>query len=340
MDNRPVELFTATDPATGFSVEVSDYGATLVRVKTPDRKGVVADINFGQDKPELFPERNAYLGAVVGRVANRIGNAKFTLDGAEYKLFVNIANKHSLHGGAVGFNYKVWDCVSAKVVDGEVRIVFQYVSPDGEEGYPGTLTTKVEYIISPQSLAWEITATTDKTTIIMITNHAYWNLAGLDTVIDDQVVQVNAVKYMPVDENGLVTGEVVDMPGTDIDMKQPKTFKAIFDTYGDIDNNFMLEGVEGKKDPRELVAIGEVYSPSTGRVMKMTTSEPCVQLYSGNFMGDVKSFDVTCKKHSAICFETQHVPNAINMPDLAESVTLRPGDTYYHKTVHTFEVRG
>ena len=204
VNGKATTLYSVKDVKSGFEVAVSDFGATLVRVKTPDKNGKVEDINFGQHNAEEFTTGGGYLGAVVGRVGNRIKNANFTLEGKTYSLYVNNANLHSLHGGKEGFNFKIWNCKKSEVNSkGDIaEIEFDYVSKDGEEGYPGTLNVTVTYIIKPMELAWTFKATTNKTTIINLTNHAYWNLEGLEPLIDNQELRLLTSRYMEGDEIG------------------------------------------------------------------------------------------------------------------------------------------
>ncbi|MHA1683737.1 MAG: aldose epimerase family protein [Promethearchaeota archaeon] len=338
VNGNAVELFSVEDTETGFLVEISNYGATLVRVKVPNKDGNVIDVNFGQDKPNLYKERGAFLGAVVGRVTNRIKNGKFTLDGKDYEIFVPDGARDSLHGGKEGFTYKIWTFNGMKEQDGEISLEFEYTSVDGEENFPGTVVIKTIYHISPLKISWEFIANTDKTTIINITNHAYWNLEGLAGTIDDHEVIIHAEKYMPGDENNLVTGEVVPVKGTPLDMERGKILKDIFETFGDVDNSFFVK-TYSPAEPSRLNPAGELYSPSSGIVMKISTTEPIIHCYTGNYMEGLKSFDVTCKKHSGICFETQRVSNAINLPEFADTVILKTGEQYYHKTVHVFEIK-
>lgn len=336
-EGKAATLHVVTDENTGFQVAVTDFGATLVQVRVPDNHGKVDDVNFGQDSPSEYIEHGGYLGAVTGRVANRISNACFSLDGAMYPLLANNNGVHALHGGKVGFNHRMWTLQGIDERDGEVRITYAYTSPDGEEGFPGTLHVETTYVISPGVVGWIYTATTDKPTIVNITNHAYWNLDGLDALIDDQVIRVDASSYMPADGNCLATGEVLNVRGTPADLHEPRPFADIFTTFGDLDNNFFLDNTWKKHHATDVVFAAELRSPSTGRVMKVLTSEPCIQLYSGNFMANIgTSFGKPCKKHGAICLETQRPPNAINNPVFARDVILRPGERYHHETRHEF----
>jgi len=334
--NKNTYLYSISDPKTGFLVQISDFGATIVRVLMPDRNGHLDDINFGQNSPEEYVEQGGYLGAVIGRVANRVGNARFELDGKIYNLFVNNCNKHSLHGGKEGFNFKIWNCLKTEVDNEKAIIELQYISADGEENYPGTLTTNVKYTIKPLEIEWEFISITDKTTIINLTNHAYWNLDGLETTIDNQVIRLNTDKYMPSDETLIPTGEVLSVENSGYDFRQGKKFLEIFKQIGDIDNNFFIIGY--KNDEYKLRFAAELYSPNTGRIMEVHTTEPCIQVYTGNFMENIKSFGIQCKKHSAVCLETQRVPNAINFPKFRDMVILKPNEIYKHRTIHKFKI--
>lgn len=329
------ELIIVTDPKTGFRVDVSTFGATLVRVQVPDKYGQATDVNFGQDSPQEYLEQAGYLGAVAGRVANRISNAKFILDGEEYQLQANQAGKNTLHGGIEGFNKKMWTCTKAQAKDKDAIIVLEYESPDGEEGFPGTLKVTATYTISPNKVGWEFSATTDKPTIVNITNHAYWNLDGLDALIDELEVKVDSSFYMPADEDNLATGEVRLLDNLPLDMREFKPFSQLLSEYGDIDNSFFIDKYWTKKAPGDVVLAGELRSLKTGRFMKIYTSEPIIHVYTGNYM-TMLSFGNQCQKHGAVCFECQRPPNAINNPVFAKDVILRPGQKYYNKTVHEF----
>ncbi len=333
---QPAELFIVTDPKTGFRVDVTDFGATLVRVQVPDKNKKVEDVAFGHDSPDGYMTQPGYFGAVTGRVANRISNGTFILDGTQYKLDRNLNGKMTLHGGKEGFNKKMWKLVKADAKGKETIIAFEYTSPDGEEGFPGTLKITTTYTISPNKVGWEFTATTDKPTIINITNHSYWNLDGLDALIDDQEVKVDASFYMPGDADNLVTGEVRALDGQKVDMREFKTFKQLFAEAGDIDNSFFSNNYWTKKNASDVVLGVELRSPKTGRDMKVFSSEPIIHVYTGNYLAGVISKGKQCKKHGAVCFEMQHPSNAINNPVFAKDVILRPGERYYHKTVHEF----
>jgi aldose 1-epimerase len=336
IDGQKVKKYIVSDSESGYTVEISDYGATLIRVKTPDRDGNVEDINFGQDSPELYKKHGAYLGAMVGRVANRIRGGQFSLEGVEYQVVKNLDGKHHLHGGDIGFNYKIWNCIKTETFDNGVSLVFEYISNDGEENYPGTLTTQVEYRITPMKLSWTFTATTDKTTILNLTNHAYWNLNGLDSLIDDLEIKLSSKEAMVGDEDNMITGEIKSVSEMKLNLTDYKNFSTLFNDFGDVDNSFFVDGYKEKKTSKSVVFAANVRSLTTGRTMKVETSEPIIHLYTGNYMEGVISFEKTCRKHSALCLETQRVPDAINIPEFRESVILKPGEKYFHKTVHYF----
>ncbi len=334
VDGIEVYLISIKDPETGFSVKISNYGATLVSVEVPDKNGEVGEVTVSQNRPEDFKANPAYLGAVVGRVANRIKNGKFTLEGKDYQLFQN-NNGNSLHGGKVGFNNKIWTLLESSTNNDDARIKFEYLSPDGEENYPGTLKVHTTYNISPMKIGWEFQATTDKTTIINLTNHAYWNLESLDVVNDYHHVTLFCDRYMIADEGDMVTGEVADIEKMGFDLRKGITLSEVYNSYGDVDNNFFVESYDSE-NPLVFHKCAELYSEKSGRRMIVETTEPCVHLYTGNYMEGILSCGKEQKKHNALCFETQRPPNAINFPEFKSMFILKPGETYTHKTQHTF----
>ena len=258
---REAKLYTVTF-RNGFEVSVSDFGATLVRVRAPSKTREAIDVCFFHNDPESYTQQEGYFGAIVGRVANRIANARFTLNGQEYSLFAN-DNGHCLHGGKQGFNVKWWELIEEHETHDTVKLTFRYISEDGEENFPGKLTTNITYTITPNKLEWEFEAETDKTTIINLTNHAYWNLEGVDgKLIDDQLVTLDSDNYMPVDATLIPTGELIDLYSHEISMKFPIEFSKIFAKFGDVDHNFML----GNHNPagKETRFAAELYSPKTG----------------------------------------------------------------------------
>jgi len=310
-----------------------------LRVVVPSKHGTAVDVTLTEDTAERLAG-SAFFGCSVGRVANRIGNSHFELEGQEYKLFANSA-QHSLHGGENGFNKKIWRLVDLKESPNEIMLVFSYTSPDKEEGYPGKLEAKISYHIQPLKIWWEFEATTDKTTIVNLTNHSYWNLDGVGGTIDTQEIQLESSLYNPVDGDCFPTGEMKDV-GEDLDMKKPRKFLDIFSKFGDVDNNFHLNGAQQwVKNQRECHLAAKAFSPTTGISMSVSTSDPCVQLYTGNFLKDaciIAGNTYQLKKHYGFCLETQRVPNAINTSQFRESVILRSNEQYYHKTIHEFNV--
>ncbi len=238
IDGQEVHIFTITDP--GFKVEISDLGATLLSVYVPDKNGNLDNVTYGHETPEGYLTNPGYLGATVGRIANRIDHAQFDLDGNQYKVTPNHKVIHQLHGGKKGFSYKVWSIIEEEtgIFDGRAHITLEYISKDGEEGYPGNLKTRVIYRVNPMVIEWEFTAITDITTIVNLTNHAYWNLDGIQMTIDNLEFTLNARKYSVVNEDLIPTGEEPEFP---LDLTKRTTFGKIFSMFGDVDHNFFLD---------------------------------------------------------------------------------------------------
>jgi aldose 1-epimerase len=337
---QPSRLYTVTDRESGFQVSISDLGASIVRVIMPDRNGNTSDIAFGQNSAEELIRQGGHLGSTVGRVAGRIANAKFTLDGIEHRLSANAPGGHSLHGGKEGFDKMIWTLKLTKALrkENSAALVFEYTSPDGEEGYPGKLKTLLTYRVTRMELAWEFIAKTDKPTIVNLTNHSYWNLDGLDALIDGLQIRLESSHYMPADQNRIPTGEIKNVTGTPLDLRVQKAFSRIFSEHGDVDDVFLLDGFAKKTKPEGMFYAGEILSPNSGRRMEMYTTEPCLVVYTGNSMGSLKSFGKACRKHSAVCLEDQRPPNAINDRRFSETVILRPDETYYHRTLLRFRI--
>jgi aldose 1-epimerase len=337
---RASSLYTIKDNDSGFEVSISDLGASLVRVVMPDRRGNLSNLAFSQDSAEELVSQEGYLGTTLGRVAGRIANARFTLDGTEYHLAANASGGHSLHGGKEGFDKRLWTVKLKRILrkENSVALCFEYLSPDGEEGYPGNLKTLLTYRISPMELSWEYVAESDRPTIVNLTNHSYWNLDGLDTVVDGLKIKIDSSHYMPADPNTIPTGEIKKLAGTSLDCRSPKPFAEILSSYGDVDDVFLLDGFEHKKEPDDLFFAAELSSPASGRRMMLYTTEPSLVVYTGNHMASLKSFGKACRKHSAVCLEDQRPPNAINDSRFAETVILRPDETYYHRTLLRFRV--
>eukprot|EP01112_Ceratiomyxa_fruticulosa_P017428 TRINITY_DN5425_c0_g1_i1.p1 TRINITY_DN5425_c0_g1~~TRINITY_DN5425_c0_g1_i1.p1 ORF type:complete len:373 (+),score=87.56 TRINITY_DN5425_c0_g1_i1:88-1119(+) len=327
-----VHIYTVKDTKNNFSVGITELGASLLRILLPDKNGVVGDIALTQYTPKELVEKPGYLGQSIGRFGNRINHAKFELDGIEHRLNAN-SNGHCLHGGKEGFNQKVWTLLDSKVSESEVILHFQYISPDAEENFPGELKNSVIYNVSPLQISWEFLASTNRATTINLTNHAYWNLDGLETTIDHLSVQLKATHYMPINQDGSPTGEVVAIEaGSALDLSSPKPIEQVFKDFGDVDNNFFINGRDanpkGNKKGSPLHSFAQVFSPKTGRFMEIQTTEPCFQFYTGNFLHEVGTVNGHHKadKHYAFCMEKQSPPKAINLPQFRDWAILKPRD--------------
>lgn len=334
-DGRPVHLYTLAN-AQGLRVRLTDYGATTVSVEVPDRTGHVADITLGYDTLAGWLTNTSYFGATVGRYGNRIARGQFTLDGQSYNLATNNGANH-LHGGIRGYDKVLWDAARFGTAD-SVGVKFTYLSPDGEEGYPGNLSVTVAYSLSnANEFKAEFSATTDRPTIVNLVHHSYWNLLGnaAGDVLGHELLLL-ADKYTPVDAGLIPTGELAPVAGTPMDFTKATAIGArLARVPGGYDHNFVLRSQSG-----ELARAAEVYEPTTGRVLEIFTDQPGIQFYSGNFLdGSVKGKgDVVYQKHYGFCLETQHYPDSPNRPEFP-AVILRPGQTYHHVMVHKFSTR-
>jgi aldose 1-epimerase len=331
-DGQAVERFLLTNK-NGLRVSLINYGAIVMSIDVPDRDGQFANINLGFDNLEGYLNNAPYLGAICGRFANRIAHGKFSVDGTEYTLAVN-NGPHHLHGGLKGFDKVVWQAEQVEG-DGEVGVRFTYLSPDGEEGYPGNLTTTVTYTLTDQDeLRIDYTAQTDKATPLNLTNHCYWNLAGADsgTTIYDHVLTLNADEYIPVDETKIPTVDSAPVADTPMDFTQPTKIGARIDQLGNgYDHCYILNKGD---EPLRLAA--RVHEPTSGRVLEIYTTEPGVQLYTGNYL-DGSEATGGYKQHQGFCLECQHLPDSPNRPAYPNTI-LQPGDVYTQTTVHRFSV--
>ena len=335
---QPVDLYTLSN-ATGMRVRIITYGAIIVTLEVPDREGRLADVVLGFDTLEGYLERHPYFGCVVGRYANRIAGGRFRLDGNEYNLVKN-HGRHHLHGGEKGFDSVVWEAREAVSVDG-AGIELSYLSVDGEEGYPGNLNVRVTYTLTNQNaLKVDYEATTDKKTIVNLSQHTYFNLAGAGQGdILGHEMMINADQFTVIDEEVMPTGEIRDVEGTSLDFRVPSAIGARIDgteeqmRFGTgYDHNFVLNS----DDPSTGLA-ARVREPGSGRVMEIYTTEPGVQFYSGNFLDGtvVGKEGKVYQQRAAFCLETQHFPNSPNEPSFPSTV-LEPGDTYRQTTVFQF----
>ncbi|MGW8257964.1 MAG: aldose epimerase family protein [Thermoguttaceae bacterium] len=335
-DGAEVDLYTLTN-SRGLSVKLITYGATIISVQSPDRDGKTTNLTLFRDSlADYMKPETPFFGCTVGRYANRIAKGKFALDGKQYALPLN-NGPNSLHGGTKGFDKFVWRAEPIETGD-SAGVKFTHVSPDGDQGYPGTLTAQVIYSITEKNeLKMDYSATTDMPTVVNLTNHAYWNLAGAGSgnVLDHELM-LNADGFLPVDENLIPLGNVKPVLGTAMDFNKPMTIGSRIDQVpGGYDHCYVLNKREG--DPLSLVA--KVVEPNSGRTMEVFTTEPAVQLYTSNFLdgaisGDGKSY----QKHAGFCLETQHYPDSPNQAGFPSTV-LRPGETYKHSTMHIFSVR-
>ena len=313
----------------GVKVKLMTYGATIVSIETPDKQGLMADVVLGfHDIDGYQSADNPYFGATCGRFANRIGNGRFTLDGQTYSLASNNGN-HSLHGGLVGFDKKIWD---AEIEDAAVKM--SLVSPDGEEGYPGALSVEVTFSLSEEDeLTIEYKANTDKTTVINLTNHSYFNLAGGGAILN-HLAQINADRYTVVDDDAIPTGELRTVAGTEMDLLEPTPIgKSIESVQGlGYDHNYCIS----QASPGELTLAARVMDPESGRTLECLTTEPGVQFYTGNFLDGFKGKGgQTYVKHGGFCLETQHYPDSPNHPEFP-SVELAPGEIYTQTCIYRF----
>jgi aldose 1-epimerase len=333
-DGTAVERYTLTNGRV--TAKVLTYGGIISELHVPDRDGKPGDIVLGFDTLEGYLKGHPYFGATVGRFANRIAGGKFSLDGKDYTLAVN-NGPNTLHGGLKGFDKVVWKV--EKTTDSSLSL--SYLSKDGEEGYPGNLTVHVTFAITKDdSLRIDYKATTDKATPLNLTNHSYFNLAGpASGTILDEVVEIEADSYTPVDDNLIPTGKMAPVRGTPLDFTKPTPIGQRFSELKaepiGYDHNYVLRG------HGELTALAaRVYSPKTGRVLELHTTEPGVQLYTGNFLdGTITGKGgVVYKKNAAFCLETQHYPDSVHHPEFPSTI-LKPGSTYTQTTIYKFTTK-
>lgn len=339
-DGADVELYTLTN-ANGMQAGITTYGGTVVSLTAPDRTGKFADVVLGMDDVAGYMQATAFFGALIGRYGNRIGHAEFKLDGNTYKLPAN-DNGNTLHGGPAGFDKKIWSAVPGSSADGQT-LALTYVSKDGDAGFPGTLTAKVVYTLtSKNELKIDYTATTDKPTVVNLTNHSYFNLAGQgEGDILGHEVTIIADRFTPVDDKLIPTGELKAVAGTPFDFTKSMAIGARIDAadpqikYGKgYDHNWVLN-----RTADGLSKAAEVHEPKTGRVMEVLTTEPGLQFYTGNFLdGTLKGKGKTYLHRGAFCMETQHYPDSPNKPAFP-STELKPGATYKTTTVYRFSAR-
>ena len=306
----------------GVEVSITNFGGAITSIKAPDRNGVFADVALGYDTLDEYVRNPRYLGALIGRHANRIARGKFSLNGVEYQLAQNNGANH-LHGGNKGFDKRVWNAAES-----ESGLRLEYFSKDGEENYPGNLNVNVTYSLNDQNeLRIEYHATTDKDTIVNLTNHAYFNLAGTGGILDHELT-LNADSFIPVSEDLIPTGEIKAVEGTSMDFRTGRTIAP-----GGYDHNFVLN--DWKHGSMRSVA--RLREPVSGRVMEVLTTQPGMQFYSGNFLDGslIGKGGVAYQKYAGLCLETQHYPDSPNHSHFPTTV-LRAGETYHEVTVYKF----
>ncbi len=339
-DGKAVEIYKLAN-SHGMEVRIMTYGGVIVSLKTPDKTGHVADIVLGFDTLAPYLSKNPYFGAIVGRYANRIGGARFTLDGKVYKLAAN-DGPNSLHGGLKGFDKVVWQAESFEK-PGDGGVILRYTSPDGDEGYPGTVHVTVTYTLDEKDeFRIDYQATTDKATPINLTNHTYFNLDGEGSgKILGTEMMINADHFTPVDSTLIPTGKIAGVAGTPLDFTKPTPIGArIEDKYEQLalghgyDFNFVIN-----RTGPGLTLAARAYDPRSGRVLEVDTTEPGVQFYTGNFLNGVQGkHGHLYNQRDAFCLETQHYPDSPNKPGFPSTI-LRPGQTFHSTTVWKFSTR-
>ena len=341
-DGKTADLYTLKNK-NGMQVSITNFGATVVSIMAPDKTGKMADVALGYDDLAGYELNKNYLGVLVGRYGNRIAHGKFSIDGTEYTLAKNNGD-NSLHGGIKGFNKAMWE---AKDVSkgGEAAVEMKYVSKDGEEGYPGNLSVTVVYTLTNKNeLKIDYSATTDKKTVVNLTNHTYFNLAGQGNGdILKHELMINADTFTPVDSGLIPTGELKKVEGTPFDFRKATAIGARVDANdeqirlgGGYDHNFVLN----RQKATGLSLAARVSDPASGRTMEVWTTEPGVQFYTGNFLdGSFKGKGGSVyQKRTALCLETQHFPDSPNHPSFPTTL-VKPGEKYHTTTVYKFEAK-
>lgn len=340
-DGHPISLYTLTN-AHGMEARITNYGGIVVSLTAPDRNGKFGDVVLGYSTIDGYIKNSPYFGALIGRYGNRIAKGRFTLDGKTYKLAVN-NGPNSLHGGKKGFDKVVWQAQEMHPKNG-VGLALHYLSKDGEEGYPGNLSVDVLYTLTNNNeLRIDYKATTDKDTVLNLTNHSYFNLAGQGNGdVLGHLMMINADKFTPIDKTSIPLGDLKPVQGTPFDFRKPTAIGARIHEQDQqlkfgtgYDHNFVLN-----RKGTGLSLAARVYEPKTGRVLETYTTQPGVQFYTGNFLdGTIKGKGgKVYKQRYAFCLETQHYPDSPNRPDFP-TTTLKPGQTYKQTTVYKFSAR-
>ncbi len=330
-DGREVSRYTITN-SSGNSIRLTNYGAILADVNIADASGNVANVNLSFDQLAPYVNRHPHYGSTIGRFANRIALGQFTIDGTAYQVTPN-QGKHHLHGGNIGFDHLLWDAETIES-DNEAGVRFTLVNPDGYEGYPGTVTVIAEYRFSENNeLTIDFTATTDAPTHVNLCNHSYWNLAGAGNgQVLDTLLQIEADQVLDVDPDLIPTGKINDVAGSGLDFRVAKPIGQDIADYASTKGYDHCFVIRGQADQLRLAARAE--EPRSGRVMEVWTTQPAMQLYTGNHLGG-NELSGGHGQHDAFCLETQHHPDAPNHADFP-STLLRPGETLRQTTVHRF----
>lgn len=338
-DGRAVDIFTLTN-SSGMIVAITTYGATVVSIQVPDKNGETGDVALGFDTLEGYlQEGNQFIGATIGRFANRIARGKFTLNGKEYTLAINNGVNH-LHGGPLGFDRVLWSAEDP-VDRNDAKVTMTYQSPDGEEGYPGNMNVSVTFTLTDENeLRFDYTAVSDADTLVNLTNHSYFNLNGEGSILGHQL-RLNASKYTPIDETSIPFGSIDSVTGTPFDFTQSAAIGDRIDDPDDgqikngcgYDHNFVCDTDGG------LSKIATVHSPDTGRVLDVLTTEPGVQFYSGNFLNGTLTGKqgIVYRKRNGFCLETQHFPDSPNQPSFPDT-TLKANEKFTSTTIYRFSV--
>jgi aldose 1-epimerase len=337
-DGRAVDIYTLRNP-NGMEARITNYGGIIVSLTAPDRDAKLADVVVGYDRLEDYSKGTSYFGALIGRYANRIGGAKFALNGRTYKLAPN-HGPNSLHGGIKGFDKVVWDAKVVKSTKGPA-LELSCLSKDGDEGFPGNLAVKAAYCLSDENeLRINLTATTDAPTVCNLTGHSYFNLAGKGDVLAHEV-RLNASRFTPADAGLIPTGELKPVDGTPFDFRKSTAIGARIEADDPqlkfargYDQNFVID-----KPPGQLGLHGRVDEPASGRVMEVWSTEPGVQLYTSNhFDGSILGKGGQAyPRYGALCLEPQHFPDSPNKPGFPSTV-LQPGQTYHNTIIYKFSV--
>lgn len=340
-DGAAADLYTLTN-SNGMTAKITNYGGIITHLLVPDKEGKFEDVVLGFDSLQHYVNGHPFFGALVGRYGNRIANGKFSLDGQAYNLYIN-NGPNALHGGKVGFDKVLWN-VEEFLTDSTAGLILSYQSKDMEEGYPGNLATRVTYTLSDDNaLRIDYKATTDKPTVVNLTNHSYFNLTGLKRDILAHEVTLNADSLVAVDDKLIPTGKLIPVAGTPLDFR---TAHAVGERIDDTSDKQIRFGggydhcwVLNKTGNEALPSIATVYDPSSGRLMEVFSTEPGVQFYTGNFLdGKLNGKGVTYTRRYGLCLETEHYPDSPNQPHFPSTV-LRPGDTYETTTSYHFTVK-